>query len=92
MPTNVDVNIPRFNQAMVAGLTGLAFVLQWPWLVAIVFLVLAATRFMGPRAALFTLVYLRWVRPRLDGPREFEEAAPPRFAQLLGTIFLGAAT
>ncbi len=88
----VDVNIPRFNQAMVAGLIGLAFMLQWWPLVAIVAAVLALTRFAGPRWGLFTQVYLRMIRPRLDRPPETEPAAPPRFAQLLGTGFLGAAT
>lgn len=88
----VDVNVPRFNQALVAILTGIAFVLQWWPLVAAVAAVLAVTRFSGPRSGIFTQAYLRLVKPRLDGPVETEWAAPPRFAQLLGVIFLGAAT
>jgi hypothetical protein len=88
----VDVNVPRFNQALVAILTGIAFLAQWWPLVGLVAVVLAATRFLGPRYGLFTQTYLRLVRPGLDGPSETEWTAPPRFAQLLGVIFLGAAS
>ncbi len=88
----VDVNVPRFNQAMVATLVAVAFVIQLPLLVAVTALILAVTRFGGARWGLFTQAYVRWVRPRLAGPVETEPAAPPRFAQLLGAIFLGRAT
>ncbi len=88
----VDVNVPRFNQAMVALLTGAAFVAQWWPLVAAVAAVLAVTRWAGPRFGLFTQAYLRLVRPHLEGPLETEDARPPRFAQTLGALFLGAAT
>jgi hypothetical protein len=90
----IDVNIPRFNQGLVAVLTGAAFLAQSPWLVAAVFLVLGVSYVWGPRSAPFTQLYVRLVRPRLQpgGPAEFEDPDPPRFAQLLGTIFLGAAT
>ena len=91
--TQVDVNVPRFNQTMVAVLTGLAFVARLPWLVAVVFVVLAVTYGFGPRYGLFTQVYVRFIRPAVDPtPEEFEDARPPRFAQLLGSLFLGAAT
>lgn len=88
----VDVNLPRFNQACVAVLTGAAFVLQsWP-IVAFVALALAMTRFLGPRFGLFTQIYLRFVKPRMDGSVETEPFGPHRFAQLLGVVFLGVAT
>jgi len=90
----VDVNIPRFNQGLIGLLTGVAFVLDAPWLVGLSFAVLALSWAGGPRLAPFTRLYVGAVRPRLqpDGPREFEPAAPPRFAQLLGSIFLGGAS
>ena len=90
----VDVDVPRFNQAVVAVLTGVAFVLQQPWLVAGAFAVLAVSWLGGPNFAPLTRLYLSVVRPRLrpDGPVEFEDARPPRFAQLLGAVFLGFAT
>ncbi|MGI9643100.1 MAG: DUF4395 domain-containing protein [Acidimicrobiia bacterium] len=92
MTGSVDVNVPRFNQACVAALTGLAFITQWWPLVACVAIVLALTRFAGPRYGLFTQTYLRFVKPRLEGTVETEPSGPPRFAQLLGVVFLGLAT
>ncbi|MGI9642584.1 MAG: DUF4395 domain-containing protein [Acidimicrobiia bacterium] len=92
MTGSVDVNVPRFNQACVAVLTGLAFISQWWPTVAFVAIVLALTRFAGPRYGLFTQIYLRFVKPRLDGTVETEPSGPPRFAQLLGVVFLGLAT
>lgn len=92
MNAQVDVNVPRFNQACVAALTAVAFVLQlWP-IVTAVAVVLALTRFLGPRYGVFTQVYLRLVKPRLSGPVQTEASAPPRFAQLLGVVFLIVAT
>lgn len=90
----VDINIPRFNQAMVAALTAVAFLGQWEWLVGLTFVVLALTRLGGPRLGLFTQLWVRLLRPRFqpDGPAEVEPAAPPRFAQTLGALFLGAAS
>ena len=90
----VDVAVPRFNQAVIAVLTGTAFLADLPWLVAVAFVILALSWAGGPRFAPLTRLYVGWVRPRLrpDGPRAFEDARPPRFAQLVGTIFLGAAT
>jgi hypothetical protein len=91
-PSRIDVNVPRFNQSMVAALIAAAFLIQAPLLVAITALILAVTRFGGAQWGLFTQAYLRWVRPRLAGPIETEAAAPPRFAQLLGAVFLTLAT
>lgn len=92
--TMVDVNVPRFNQSLVALLTGVGFLLDQPLLVAVTFAVLAVSVAGGPRLAPFTRLYATLIRPRLqpNGPTEFEPASPPRFAQLLGTGFLGAAT
>ncbi len=90
----VDVNIPRFNQAAIAALTGAAFIAQIEWLVALSAATLIISFFGGPRFAPLTRLYVGAVRPRLqpNGPVEFEAAAPPRFAQLLGSIFLSIAT
>ena len=92
--STVDVNVPRFNQAVVALLTALGFVLAQPWLVVTTFAILAVSWTGGPSVAPLTQLYVRIVRPRLQpgGPIEFEPAAPPRFAQLIGTIVLGAAS
>ncbi len=88
----VDVNVPRFNQGTIAVLTGIAFVLQLEWLVAVSFAILAFSWLVGPRFAPLTQLYVRAIRPLIGPPTEFEPIAPPRFAQLIGSIFLGAAT
>lgn len=89
----VDVNLPRFNQFCVAVLTGLAFVAGWWPLVAGVAVILAATRFGGPRFGLFTQTYLKVIKPlRGHADVETEPSAPPRFAQLLGVVFLTVAS
>jgi Domain of unknown function (DUF4395) len=88
----VDVAVPRFNQLCVAALTGLAFVLQMWVVVPVVAVVLVLTRFGGPRLGLFTQAYLRLVKPRRKGATVTEPADPPRFAQLLGIVFLLGAT
>jgi hypothetical protein len=78
---------------MVAILTGIAFLAQLATLVAVVAIVLSATYLVGRRFGVFTQIYVRWVRPAVDPtPDEFEDARPPRFAQLIGSIFLLAAT
>ena len=94
MTTMVDVNVPRFNQAVVAVLTALAFLLDAPWMVAITAGILAVSYVGGATFAVFTQLYVRALRPRLDpdGPSELEPAAPPRFAQLVGALFLIAAS
>lgn len=88
----IDVNVPRVNQAAVAVLTAIAFVMQWWQLVPIAAAIVAVTRFAGPRFGPVTQAYLRLVRPRLNGRVETEWAAPPRFSQLLAVAFLLAAS
>jgi Domain of unknown function (DUF4395) len=88
----VDVNIPRFNQACVAGITAVAFVLGVWQLVPLVAVILGLTRFVGPKVGLFTQTYVRFIRPRIGGDIVTESVAPPKFAQLIGFVFLAGAT
>jgi hypothetical protein len=90
----VDVNVPRFNQAVVAALSGIAFVVQIEWLVAATLVLLAAGAAGGPRLAPLSRLYVSVIRPRLAGDRAVvtEPAAPPRFAQVVGTSVLAGAT
>ena len=53
---------------------------------------LAIVAFAGPQYGLFTQLYIRVIRPHLDGAIVTEPSGPPRFAQLLGVVFLGMAT
>ncbi|MCH9719554.1 MAG: DUF4395 domain-containing protein [Actinomycetia bacterium] len=51
-------------------------------------LVFGAATFVGMRAQLYGLIYRALVAPRLAPPTEREDPAPPRFAQLVGFIFV----
>ena len=94
MTATLDTLIPRINQGFVAICTAVGFVLDTRWLVAVAFAVLLVSRVGGPRVAPITRLYTDVLRPRFlaDRPVVTEDARPPRFAQLLGTIFLGIAT
>ncbi len=87
----IDARAPRVNQAVVALLCLAAFATGlWP-LLALTALHLALTLWLGRRWCLPFLAYFGWVQPRLgEGP--LEDARPPRFANLLGAVVLGAAS
>ncbi len=88
----VDVNIPRFNQAVIAAITGVAFLIDRWWLVTVAFVILALSSVGGPSLAPLTRLYVWLIRPWIQAPVVTEPAAPPRFAQMLGALFLGGAT
>jgi hypothetical protein len=85
----IDARGPRFNQATI-GLLALVSVLTgwWP-LLAILALQLAVGLLFGRRYCLPCLAYFELVQPRLgEGP--IEDSRPPRFANLVGVVVLGA--
>jgi hypothetical protein len=84
----IDSAIPRFSQGLQAVLLALAFLVEARWLVPLLALVLLAAVVGGPTWNLLGRVYKALPLPS----GELEPAAPPRFAQLLGTVFLGLAT
>ena len=90
----VDPNIPRFSQGMVVLVTAPSFLVDVWYPIPLLAVVLAAGSLWGIRAMLFGQVYLSAVRPLLGigPPSQLEPAAPPRFAQTLGAIFLAAAS
>lgn len=89
MATRVDHNAIKFNQTSLTIVAVAAFVLDWPWLVGILAVILAAgtTR---PQWGVFRIVYQRaalplgWLRPHLVD----DDPAPHRFAQGVGAAFL----
>ncbi|NTU85788.1 MAG: DUF4395 domain-containing protein [Chloroflexales bacterium] len=88
----VDRTALKVNQAAIVALVALAFVLNLPWLVALVALVLALGT-LDPRLALFQRVYRDALRPAglLRPATHEEDPAPHRFAQGLGAAFLALA-
>lgn len=83
----IDRNAPRFNQAVVAlaSLTGVLSGL-WP-LLALMGAQLGVGVLFGRRYCLPCLAYFELVQPRL-GEGELEDSRAPRFANILGTVFL----
>lgn len=83
----VDERAPRFNQIVVALTSSLALLTgQW-WIAALMGLQLVVGLSLGRRYCLPCVFYFEVVQPRLgEGP--IEDARPPRFANILGAIFL----
>lgn len=88
----VDHSAIRTNQALIIGLGVLAFILNLPWLVVLVALVMA----VGTVAKIpgFGFVYRLFLKPRgLVKPDILEDNPEPhRFAQGFGAVVLGLAS
>ena len=85
----VDVTAIKFSQGSIVALTVLAFLLDQPWLVLFVGLVLAAGTIWS-NGNLFKLFYTKVLAPAgLLKPRVIEDdPAPHRFAQGMAATFL----
>ncbi len=91
-PKPIDPRGPRFNQAMIAALLLVAFVLDWPLMVPVVAVILLAGAVLGPRFGPFLAFYAAVIKPRLAPPAELEDPRPPRFAAAVGAVVLAAST
>lgn len=87
----IDAHAPRFNQAVIGTLALVAFATGWWPLLALLAGQLAIGLTLGRRWCLPCLAYFELVQPRIgEGP--IEDSRPPRFANLVGVVFLGAAS
>jgi hypothetical protein len=87
----IDSRGPRSNQAVIGTLALVAFLAGWEWLPALLALQLAVGLTLGRRFCLPCLAYFELIQPRFgEGP--IEDSRPPRFANLVGLMFLGGAT
>jgi hypothetical protein len=87
----IDSRAPRFNQAVVGALSALAVLAGWWWLLGLLAGQLALGLVLGRRYCLPCLAYFELVQP-LVGEGPLEDARPPRFANVVGAVFLTAAT
>jgi Domain of unknown function (DUF4395) len=87
----IDSRAPRFNQATIGVLSALAVATGGWWLLGVLAAQLAVGLTLGRRFCLPCIAYFGLVQPRL-GEGRLEDARPPRFANLVGAVFLGAAT
>jgi hypothetical protein len=87
----IDSRAPRANQAVIGALALLAFLTGAEWLVALLAAQLTIGLTLGRRFCLPCLLYFELIQPRFgEGP--IEDSRPPRFANMVGVAFLGAAT
>jgi hypothetical protein len=87
----IDARAPRFNQATIGLVSVLALVTGWWLLLALLALQLALGLRFGRRWCLPCVAYFRFVQPRI-GEGSVEDARPPRFANMVGVVFLTAAS
>jgi hypothetical protein len=87
----IDARAPRFNQAVI-GIGSLIAITVGPWwLLTVLGLQLLIGRTLGRRWCLQCVAYFELIQPRFgEGP--LEDARPPRFANLVGAVFLSAAS
>jgi hypothetical protein len=87
----IDSRAPRFNQTTIGVLSALAVATGWWWLLGLLATQLIVGLTLGRRFCLPCLAYFELVQPRFgEGP--LEDARPPRFANLVGAVFLAVAT
>ncbi len=87
----IDAQAPRFNQFVIGTLALVSFATGWWPLLALLAGQLAIGLTLGRRYCLPCLAYFELVQPRF-GEGQLEDSRPPRFANLVGAIFLGAAS
>jgi Domain of unknown function (DUF4395) len=87
----IDSRAPRFNQATIVLVATIAIATGWWWLLGLLAAQLIVGLTIGRQFCLPCLAYFELVQPRFgEGP--LEDARPPRFANLVGAVFLSAAT
>jgi len=83
----VDPRGLRFAAGVTTVVLALTLVLNNPWPLAVQTVVFAISVAFGVQASPYGQLFKRLVRPRIGPPQELEDAAPPRFAQLVGLVF-----
>lgn len=87
----IDARAPRFLQATVGILALVAVLTGWWFLIALLGLQLIVGLVFGRRYCLPCVAYFELVQPRFgEGP--LEDSRPPRFANIVGAVFLTGAT
>src|SRR3990172_3271043 len=87
----IDQRAPRTVQTTVALMTGAAYLFDfWP-LVTLMGLQLIVGLTLGRRFCVPCLFYFKVLQPRF-GEGRIEDSRPPRFANLVGAVFMMSAT
>ena len=87
----IDARGPRTNQAVIGALALVGALSGQAWLWVLLALQLAIGLTLGRRWCLPCVLYFEVIQPRFgEGP--IEDARPPRFANVVGLVFLAGAT
>jgi uncharacterized protein DUF4395 len=87
----LDPRGQRFAATVTSVVLIVVLATGWGWLAlaqAVVFAITAA----DPRRGPYSMIFRALVLPRIGPPAEREDAAPVRFAQLVGFVFLSVAS
>lgn len=87
----IDARAPRFNQATVGIVSAIAVVTGAWWLLALLAAQLTVGLRFGRKYCLPCVFYFEVVQPRV-GEGSIEDSRPPRFANIVGAVFLTSAT
>jgi hypothetical protein len=85
----IDERAPRFNQAVTGLVALIGALFGWPLAWALMSGQLLIGLTLGRRFCLPCLAYFELVQPRF-GEGRLEDSRPPRLANMMGTVFLGA--
>ncbi|HEY1089036.1 MAG TPA: DUF4395 family protein [Archangium sp.] len=86
----IDSRAPRFNQLVVATLSLVAVLTNfWP-LWALLGVQLGVAVVFGRKYCLPCVIYFEFIQPRI-GEGELEDSRAPRFANIIGAVFLTSA-
>lgn len=87
----IDARGPRTLQSTVAIVTALAWILNAPWLVGLMAAQLIIGLTLGRRWCVPCVFWFKVLQPRV-GEGRIEDSRAPRFANILGAIFLTVST
>jgi peptidoglycan/LPS O-acetylase OafA/YrhL len=88
----IDARQPRLGQGITGTLLVFNFVLGLePVIIPVLAVVMGFASLLGPKFNLYAYLF-KALRSRFGPPKELEEPWPPRFANLLGFVFLTCAT
>ena len=83
----VDPRGQRFTAAVTTVVLALVLLTGGVWLLAVQAGVFATGALAGVTAGPYARLFAHVLRPRLGPPAEYEDARPPRFAQVVGLLF-----
>lgn len=87
-PSNlIDARGPRFAATITSIVLAVVLLTQSAWLLLAQAIVFAIGAKFGPNKSPYGQFYRNLVKPHLAPPTTFEDAKPPQFAQLVGTLF-----